>query len=966
MNVQNALETIDIKSDQTLDKINLDMKSNEKEELKDNIKNNNLKEVEAINENEKHKKNETNKENNSLYNLKNNEKKELEDNFTNNNLKEMKKINEQKNKDGKTIVEKNNENLLEIKPVNKLNILEIAHNGEAKDNPINEEEENKINKTQGNKDAEKINNDIIEKKIKNNEVDCHDKNYIKIENKRDIISKEIEKKFNIEGNEKDNNNQQGENRDDIIDINIQNNILKKNSNFDLEKNIKGEEDIIDEEANNNIKASNLEKYSNFNKIKNIDKNNNQQEDIDSSDSSDDEYYGNYNSEKNKEVCGIKNLGNNCYLNSGLQILASCEELIELIEQDEFDNIGKLTSLFKNAMISLLNKKIYNPKKFIECFCKLNIDFIKGHQGCSQNFIRTIIRNINKVCIDQKFDLVLKNDQYINEDNKEYEKFIGNIFPESKIMSLFSGMTKCHSYGICPRCGEKINNYSFSYFIDQNMYLDEFDYKCKFSDVLKANIGNDNILTMDCPKCHKEIDVKDETKYIKLPDILIFTLERYQGPTNKVSIVPNEIIDMKDYIENPLNVDCTIYELFAINIRFGSNANFGHEICQVKRKGKWYQINDSYGYEIESPSNFDSSYGLFYRKRKNQEKYEDSIFGSNDVIKVNNSNSQNWFCLIWNFLTSPLYLLFSKEKYNINYLKQGLYIISACDNLIDELSLINIKNRNIITVTKEAIFKILEKDLYDDSDFIKEFQKNNKDYKLDKEYNSIDFISMLINNVDNEFVKIKYNLYDKNNLKYSPQNDKEIIEYNSFISNIFPQSLALFTFSGIIETYNYGKCKCGQSINEYSFEDFIIQKISLDSIINSDFSKILKEYFSIKNNKIKCNKCTKKIKLKVKKKYIKLGNILIFTLENNNKNINIKPIEIIDLKNYVDDSLKEEMSRYELFAISIKLGVEGNYNNELCRIKRNGNWYEINDMNMDKRNNNINEKIYGLFYKKIKN
>ena len=178
MNVQNALETIDIKSDQTLDKINLDMKSNEKEELKDNIKNNNLKEVEAINENEKHKKNETNKENNSLYNLKNNEKKELEDNFTNNNLKEMKKINEQKNKDGKTIVEKNNENLLEIKPVNKLNILEIAHNGEAKDNPINEEEENKINKTQGNKDAEKINNDIIEKKIKNNEVDCHDKNSV--------------------------------------------------------------------------------------------------------------------------------------------------------------------------------------------------------------------------------------------------------------------------------------------------------------------------------------------------------------------------------------------------------------------------------------------------------------------------------------------------------------------------------------------------------------------------------------------------------------------------------------------------------------------------------------------------------------------------------------------------------------------------------------------------------------------
>lgn len=100
------------------------------------------------------------------------------------------------------------------------------------------------------------------------------------------------------------------------------------------------------------------------------------------------------------------------------------------------------------------------------------------------------------------------------------------------------MTKSHSYGVCPRCREKIDNYSFSYFIDQNMYLDEFNYKCQFSDVLKANIGQDNILTMDCPKFHEKINVKDETKYIKLPDILIFICERYQGPTNKVSIEPN--------------------------------------------------------------------------------------------------------------------------------------------------------------------------------------------------------------------------------------------------------------------------------------------------------------------------------------------------------------------------------------------------------------------------------------------
>ena len=34
--------------------------------------------------------------------------------------------------------------------------------------------------------------------------------------------------------------------------------------------------------------------------------------------------------------------------------------------------------------------------------------------------------------------------------------------------------------------------------------------------------------MDCPGFNEEIKIKEETKIIKLPDILIFTLERYQG------------------------------------------------------------------------------------------------------------------------------------------------------------------------------------------------------------------------------------------------------------------------------------------------------------------------------------------------------------------------------------------------------------------------------------------------------
>lgn len=151
-----------------------------------------------------------------------------------------------------------------------------------------------------------------------------------------------------------------------------------------------------------------------------------------------------------------------------------------------------------------------------------------------------------------------------------------------------------------------------------------------------------------------------------------------------------------------------------------------------KNGKWYEINDTHGYEISNISNFDCSYGLFYKKKKSQ--INEINYEFNNKIQINSSPSQNWFCSIWNFITSLLYSLFSKEKDDFNYFNQGLYILSECDTLINELSGINIRNCSIITITKKAILKIIEQSICDDSDFINEFLVENKDNKLKKENN----------------------------------------------------------------------------------------------------------------------------------------------------------------------------------------------------------------------------------------
>jgi ubiquitin C-terminal hydrolase len=272
-----------------------------------------------------------------------------------------------------------------------------------------------------------------------------------------------------------------------------------------------------------------------------------------------------------------------------------------------------------AIHRILIKEIYDPKNFLNYFREISGDFFS--QSCSQNFIRTLLKRLDKEIVDQSKECMLDKIQYHPQNqNNEYKKFSeflqsNNFFTESKLLSIFSGMTKSHSKGMCIKCHNEIEDFSFSYFIDLNLYLDSIKYKCDFNIVLYENYGKNNNLVLNCPICKQEITIKEETKFIKLPEILIFTLERYQGPTNNVEIYPSELLDMSPYLDASLKSTNAKYELFAINIRLGNTKNYGHEICQVKRNGIWYEINDTFGKKINSISNFDSSNGLFYKKKQ---------------------------------------------------------------------------------------------------------------------------------------------------------------------------------------------------------------------------------------------------------------------------------------------------------------------------------------------------------------
>ena len=319
-------------------------------------------------------------------------------------------------------------------------------------------------------------------------------------------------------------------------------------------------------------------------------------------------------DEEKQIVGIINLRNNCYLNAGLQILSRCYPLLLELLKNDYEKDKLMKSLVETLTTLLFKKdKYYNPSKFIKYFCDRNKEFVDGQQNCSQDFIRTILRNIN-----DSFPRIIRYENYLPDNEKEFSAyktyiFENKIFPESKAHSFFSGILKLNLTGNCSNCGNKINDYSFSNFVDQLIYLDSFSRKCKFSDILLKNFGYENKATMKCPKCKEKVNLKSISKFVKIPEIFIFTLERYLIP-NKVPVEPDEFINLYDFVDESYDIDKSNchYELFAINIRIGKDLSFGHEICQIKLKNNWFTIDDSDSYPRQREYN-EYSYGLFYRK-----------------------------------------------------------------------------------------------------------------------------------------------------------------------------------------------------------------------------------------------------------------------------------------------------------------------------------------------------------------
>ena len=123
----------------------------------------------------------------------------------------------------------------------------------------------------------------------------------------------------------------------------------------------------------------------------------------------------------------------------------------------------------------------------------------------------------------------------------------------------------------------------------------------------------------CQKCNNILPHRKILKLCKIPNILVFSFQRFDVQNNienNIKVSFPEILDINDYIDeicgNKIN---SLYNLYAI-ITHEGNLEFGHyrSYIKINDTNKWFEFNDSIVKEIRlEDSLFENAYILFYIK-----------------------------------------------------------------------------------------------------------------------------------------------------------------------------------------------------------------------------------------------------------------------------------------------------------------------------------------------------------------
>ena len=263
-----------------------------------------------------------------------------------------------------------------------------------------------------------------------------------------------------------------------------------------------------------------------------------------------------------KITGLKNMGNTCFFNSGLQLIFNCQLFNKILLINKFDNLffmgyKKTIEDYFNSSVNKLGPVILF-KILSKTFNQFQINVQSDASEFLLCFFELIENNLNKI----------ETNFYKDYNNNKLYEYLFNC----KIISEIR----------CLETNEKFQVKESEKFL--TLPIPDND-NVTFNDCLKEylkveNLDEDNLYFNE--KINKLVKATKQIKILNTPKYLFIILKRFDNFLNK--------IDKDVLIGNEIKINNCNYNIIGFIIQIG-NLNGGHYISCIKRNNIWYLCND---------------------------------------------------------------------------------------------------------------------------------------------------------------------------------------------------------------------------------------------------------------------------------------------------------------------------------------------------------------------------------------
>ncbi|KAJ7072734.1 hypothetical protein C8F01DRAFT_972368, partial [Mycena amicta] len=302
--------------------------------------------------------------------------------------------------------------------------------------------------------------------------------------------------------------------------------------------------------------------------------------------------------------GLCNSGNTCFLNSAVQCLLHTPPLLRILIDHTEATCPVKQGFCMTCSLRQVAEKSYNsnPSAFSPTPISGKLQYIakdmrEGRQEDSHEFLRYAIDAMRKSCLagqPPKIDPKLAETTWVHK--------------------IFGGRLRSRVHG--RDCGH--NSDTFDSFLD--LSLDIHNLKgvraalAKFTAIDTLSGAN----KYKCEKCKKLVIAEKRFSVHEAPMVLTVHLKRFtpMGRKLKHLIKYEERLSLKPYMSDGNHGPN--YSLYGVICHAGSGPNSGHYYAFVKSgSGQWTEMNDEMVTNVQTPTDLENAYILFYLREKGQ-------------------------------------------------------------------------------------------------------------------------------------------------------------------------------------------------------------------------------------------------------------------------------------------------------------------------------------------------------------